>query len=347
MLAVILAALFVGLLIIIHEAGHYFAARWGGMRVNRFSVGFGPVLYKSRVGETQFEVGAVPLGGFVEIAGMSEADGTEPDDPRSYRNRTFFQKFNAILGGPLANYAAAVVIFWGYFGAFNIQFTGPFRIMNVLPDTAAAAAGLQSGDLITGSPDAALNDRQAVLEAIQGSEGRPLRLEIERDGAAQTVTVEPRPVGGGYQLGINFQETAGDRQPLGLVSGLTRAVESIWAQSVGLLTVLSRLVTAPSEASGNLAGPIGIVQQLARAIESAPVAALLTVGSLSVALGLFNLLPIPALDGSRLLFLMIGAIRRRPVPPQLENTVHGVGFLLLLGLMLIVSWNDVMRWLAG
>ena len=347
-LAVLLAVLFVGLLIVIHEAGHFFAARWGGMRVNRFSIGFGPVLYKSRVGETQFQVSAIPFGGFVDIAGLNEEDGTDPDDPRSYQNRSFIEKFTAVLAGPVANYAAAIVILWAYFGAFNVQFTGPFRVVSVLPDTAAAEAGLKAGDVIVSSPAAELTDRRAVLRAIRDSKGEPLALRIERAGEAQTVSVRPRANGqGGYQLGIQFEETAGVSEPLGFAEGLSRSVQSVWAQSKGLLSVLSRLFTAPSEVSGNLAGPIGIVQQLARAIDSAPVAALATVGALSVALGLFNLLPIPALDGSRLLFLLIGAIRRRPVPARLENTVHGVGFLMLLGLLVLVSWNDVMRWLAG
>ena len=346
-LAVILAALFVGLLIVIHEAGHFFFARWGGMRVDRFSVGFGPVIYKQQVGETQFVVSAIPLGGYVQVAGMDPEDGTESDDPRGYHKRSFWERFSMVLGGPAANYAAALLIMWGYFAVFNVQFTGPFRVVNVLPDTAAAEAGFKAGDIIVGSPDAELTDRKAVLKAIRDTGGKPLRLDVERDGARQQIAVSPKAVGGGFRLGIQFEETAGHNQPLGPIEGLTRAAQNIWAQSAGLLNVLSRLVTAPREVSGNLAGPIGIVQQLARAIESAPVAALATVGSLSVALGLFNLLPIPALDGSRLLFLVIGAIRRRPVPPKFENLVHGVGIVLLLGLMLVVSWNDVMRWLAG
>ncbi|MEM7674887.1 MAG: M50 family metallopeptidase, partial [Myxococcota bacterium] len=188
---------------------------------------------------------------------------------------------------------------------------------------------------------------KAVLQAIQDSGGDPLALKILREGQPQVVSVVPKAAGSRYRLGIRFEETAGVSAPLGFTAGFTQATQSIWAQSTGLLSVLSRLATQPSEVSGSLSGPIGIVQQLARAIESAPMAAMATVGALSVALGLFNLLPIPALDGSRLLFLIIGAIRRRPVPPKLENTVHAVGLLLLMGLLLLVSWNDVMRWLSG
>ncbi|MEL7368225.1 MAG: M50 family metallopeptidase [Myxococcota bacterium] len=346
-LAVVLAALFVGLLIIIHEAGHYFAALWGGMRVNRFSIGFGPVLFRSRRGETDFQVAAIPLGGFVEVAGLQEDDGTDSSDPRSYQNRSFMERFNMVLAGPAANYAAALLILWAYFGAFNVQFTGPFRVVAVVPDSAAAEGGLKANDVIVGSPNGEFADRKAVLQAIQDSGGDPLRLKILRDGQPEVISVRPRPAGSGFRLGIQFEETAGVTEPLGFSAGFSRATQSIWDQSKGLLSVFSRLFTRPSEVSGSLSGPIGIVQQLARAIESAPMAAMATVGALSVALGLFNLLPIPALDGSRLLFLLIGAIRRRPVPAKLENTVHAVGLLLLMGVLLLVSWNDVMRWLSG
>ncbi len=347
MVAVVLAALFIGLLIVIHEAGHFLLARWGGMRVDRFSIGFGPVIYKQQIGETQFQVSALPLGGFVQVAGMDPEDGSAREDPRSYQNRSFWEKFSMVLGGPLANYLAAVVILWGFFAVYNIEFSGPFRIVKVLPDTAAAEAGLKDGDLIIGSPQVSLTDRRSVLQAIQDSEGRTLKLNVERDGKRIEVSVQPRPVGSGYQLGIQFRGTAGNRKPLGPALGLSKAAEEVWFQSQGLLNALSGLVTRPSEAAGSLAGPIGIMQQLARAIEAAPVDALRTVASLSVALGLFNLLPIPALDGSRLVFLIVGAVRRRPVPPKVENLVHGVGIMLLLGLMVVISWNDVMRWLAG
>ena len=345
--AVALAALFIGLLIVIHEAGHFLWARWGGMRVDRFSIGFGPVIYKQQIGETQFQVSALPLGGFVQVAGMDPEDGSAREDPRSYQNRSFWEKFWMVLGGPLANYVAAVVIFWGFFAVYNIEFGGPFRIVQVLPDTAAAEGGLKDGDLIVGSPQVSLTDRRSVLQAIQDSKGQTLKLHIERDGKRMEVSVQPRPAGSGYQLGIQFQGTAGNRNPLGPVAGLSKAVEEVWFQSRALLTALSGLVTRPSEAAGSLAGPIGIVQRLSQAIEAAPMAALRSVASLSVALGLFNLLPIPALDGSRLVFLIAGAIRRRPVPPKVENLVHGVGIMLLLGLMVVISWNDVVRWLAG
>ena len=346
-LPVILAALFIGLLIVIHEAGHYFAAKWGGMRVNRFSVGFGPVLYKNTVGETQFQVSALPLGGFVDIAGLSDEDGTPADDPRSYQNRSFWERFNAVLAGPVANYAAALLILWGYFALYNVQFAGPFKVTQVVPDSAAASAGLEAGDWIVGVEGVDIQDREGFLAAIRDSEGQPLKLQVKRDEAVRDISVAPQAVGATYRLGIHFEGTAGLYEPLGLVEGLKRSGDAIWQQSVGLLSVLSRLVTAPSEATGSLSGPIGIVRGLSRAIETAPVASLKTVAEISIALGLLNLLPIPALDGSRLLFLLIGAIRRRRVPPRLENTVHGVGFLLLFGLLIVVSWNDVMRWVFG
>lgn len=344
-LPVILAMLFVGLLITIHESGHYLAARWGGMRVNRFSIGFGPILYKRQVGETQFQVAAIPLGGFVDIAGLAENDGTEPSDPRSFQNRSFAERFTAVLAGPVANYATALLVFWVYFAAFNVERTGPFRVLQVDANSAAAEGGLETGDLIVGTADAKLTDRAAFLAAIQGSEGQPLRLDVIRDGEALQISVAPQPVNGGYRLGIQFDESTGVAKPLGVFEGLSRSVARIWTESKMLLTMLSRLVTGSG--SGTLGGPIEIVRQLAGSIDAAPVAAFATVGSLSVALGLLNLLPIPALDGARLVFLLVGAIRRQRVPPRIENTIHSVGVLLLLGLMLVISWNDVLRWLGG
>ncbi len=342
MVSFVIAVLLVGLLIIVHEAGHYFAAVWGGMKVNRFSIGFGPVIYKSQLGETQFQLGALPLGGFVEVDGLAQTEGTPSDDPRSYRNRPFGARFFMVLAGPLANYLLAIVLLWAYFAVFNVAFTA-IEVTRVQAGTAAADAGIEEGDLIVASPDFEVPNQRALLKAVRESKGRPLTVTLMRGESTRTATIAPRLVDGSYRLGIEFWPTGEQRRPLGIGEGFTSSLTFVWNQSVGILTILSKLWTSEAQ----LAGPVGIVAELSSGLERAPARVLMQTGLLSISLGLLNLLPIPALDGSRLLFLLVGAIRRRPVPPRLENTIHGLGLLLLLGLLVLVSIGDILRWING
>jgi regulator of sigma E protease len=338
--SIILAILAVGVLIIVHEAGHYYAAVWSGMRVSRFSVGFGPVIYRTQRGETEFALSAVPLGGYVQIDGMSPEDGTDPDDPRAYQSRPFFAKFGTVLAGPVANYALGFLLFFLFFAFFYARPAPPVRIVDVVAGQAAEAAGIRAGDVIVGANGEAFESVDDLSRVVDASDGGPVVFQVRRDEALQDIAVEPRPAAGTYLIGVRFEGTSRVRDPQGVVAGAGLAAKALVQESWGMLMGLSMLVTRTVGLDA-VDGPIGIVKGLADQVERSSAGALAFVAKLSVVLGLFNLLPIPALDGARLMFLTVGAIRRRPVEPRLESWVHLAGFALLFGLLLVVSLGDL------
>ena len=333
------AILAVGVLIIIHEAGHYLAAKWAGMSVSRFSVGFGPVIYRTaNHGETEFVISAIPFGGYVAIDGMNPEDGTDQDDPRSYHSKSFGAKFGAIIAGPLANYILAFVLFFVYAAFFFVEQQPPVEVVAVSAESPAEGAGLKEGDLLIGTADGVFEDMSDLDEAI--SPGKPIAFLVQRDGVQQEITVEPRAVGGGHQIGIRFRGARTLTRPMGVVAGAQRAWEAVWVSTARAYAGLSGLVTG-AVGLGAVDGPIGIVKQLSDSVQRSTAGTLSMVAGLSVALGFFNLLPLPALDGGRLLFLIVAAIRRKPIEARLEGLIHVAGFVLLLGLILVVSIADV------
>lgn len=341
--SVVLAILAVGVLIIVHEGGHYLAAKWSGMRVSRFSIGFGPVVYKTGTrGETEFVVSLIPFGGYVAIDGMNPEDGTDQDDPAGYHAKPFFAKFGTILAGPLANYILAFLIFFGFFAFLYVEQMPPIRVTDVNAESPAAVAGLEAGDVLVGTEGQPFEAFDDVRDVIQASGGEPLRFLVRRDGAEEVVEVEPKEVGGGYLIGIRYEGTGTRSRPLGVMRGAVVAGEKVALATRNAFMGLAGLLTGQVGLDA-VDGPIGIVKQLSDTAQKSAPGTLVMVAGLSVALGFFNLLPLPALDGGRLMFLLVGAIRRRPIEQRVESYIHVAGFLLLLGLILVVSYGDFLQ----
>ena len=335
----ILAIGAVGLLIIFHEAGHFWAARWSGMSVSRFSIGFGPPIAKFERNGTIYQIGLLPLGGFVQIDGLSPHDGTDPDMPSSYLNRPFHQKFAAILAGPAANYLLAFFIVFAALTAFRSVERPPIRVTSLADGGAAAAAGLQVEDLLVGVDGRPFESREDFLGAIQKSGGAPMLLDVRRAETATVVAVTPKDAGGRYLLGVGFSLERYERvesMPIG--EAFAASGMQLWTWSARFVRDLANLVDPR-----NLMGPVGIVNQLSDSVSKGGLAALPFIGQLSVMLGIANLMPIPGLDGSRLLFLIVGLVRRKPIPPRLEAGIHTVGVILLLLMLVGISVNDVLR----
>ena len=338
--SLILAVLAVGLLIIVHEAGHFLAARWSGMRVSRFSIGFGPALAKFQRGDTTYQIGLLPLGGFVQIDGMSPHDGTDPAHPASYLNRPFHQRFAAILAGPAANYLLAFLLLVVAGLAFRAEDLAPVVVVQVQDDSPAAQAGLKEGDLILGAGGVPFDKVSELLDVTRGSEGRSVALDVQRAGARMVVELTPQRDGDGpYRIGVGYGPSSQRALPaLPLGQALVAAGDRLWVWSAEFILTLSALVDFDK-----VQGPLGIVSGLADTIQKAGAGALPFVARISVILGIANLLPIPGLDGSRLLFLIVGVVRRKPIPPRLEAGIHAVGVILLLLLLVAISINDVLR----
>ncbi len=344
MLAVIGAILAIGLLIVVHEAGHYFVARWCKMRVDRFSIGFGPPLLKWRRGETDFTLGPIPFGGFVQIHGMTLADEVAPDDPRAYPNRPAWQRFVTIFAGPATNYLFAIVLGIAVFASIGVP-TSRWTVGRLMDDSAAKGK-LEIGDRIlsiNGTPiysqyKGRRGDQMAGV--VAESNGKPLELVVLRKDRQVKISLTPRydEKAQAHRLGIELSQQA-EKIDYGVIPVVTTAFYYPVEATGAILVGLGQIVTGREKAE--FEGPVGITKRIKRQIDTGLIDLLQLLVQLNVYLGLFNLLPLPALDGGRLVFLGYEMATRRRANPRIEATVHMVGIMCLLLLMVLVTYQDI------
>jgi regulator of sigma E protease len=331
-------------LVIVHESGHFVTAKLSGIKVEQFSVGFGPQLLGWQRGETLYAVRAIPLGGFVKLAGM---DGSMDAGPRSFNAHPLWQRFIVIVAGSAFNLALPVLIFFGVYttvGAAEVR--TPIEVSAVDTGTPASAAGLQSGDVIqsvNGHPIKAFDDLRNTLDAARDT---PVTVVVDRNGQPVLLTMTPKldPTTGSYILG--FHPAIRTFKP-GPIDSAGRAVRDTGDSIVGIVGGIYQLAT-DKRLGGllgprGLEGPVGIAKTTARAAQAGPLSLVGVIALLSLSLGLANILPFPALDGGRAAFLVLELVRGRPVDPAREQIVHYVGLALLFGLIGLVTYNDVLR----
>lgn len=362
-MATLLAILALSLLIIVHEFGHYICAVATGMKVDRFSVfGIGPVVARLGVWRgTEFVISAIPFGAYVHIVGMEADDAPslavaeggrpgevpdyDPNDPSLYRNRPIWARMLAILGGPLANYLTAMVL--GFLALTMIGNEVPLsmRVDNVV-EPAAQTAGLQAGDelvKIAGEDVTGRGTQDKIGAATAAHKGETVAMIVRREG--QEVALDlPLTAEGKIGIQMSPADVTRETHPVG-VAAKTAVLFPI-KFSAFQLEALGKWVTGRIE--GKMSGPVGIVREIAKSAERGIEAFIEIAIKMSTLLGLFNLLPLPALDGGRFVFLLWEGITRTKVKPRIEETIHGIGMLALLGLILWVTIrNDLFSHLFG
>ena len=332
------------LLVIVHESGHFFTAKLAGIKVEQFSVGFGPQLLGWQRGETLYAIRAIPLGGFVKLAGM---DGSMDAGPRSFNAHPLWQRFLVIVGGSAFNLALPILIFFGVYttvGAAEVQ--TPIAVSAVDSGTPASNAGLQSGDVIRSINGRPINKFEDLRSALEAAKDTPVTVVVDRHGELLTLTVTPKldQASGSYILG--FHPAIHSWKP-GPVESAGRAIRDTGDSIVGIVGGIYQLATNKKLGGllgpRGLEGPVGIVKTTAKAAQAGPLPLFEVVALLSLSLGLANILPFPALDGGRAAFLVLELIRGRPVDPAREQVVHYVGLALLFGLIGLVTYNDLLR----
>lgn len=335
----LIAILALGILVIIHEAGHFLVARYAGMRVDTFSVGFGPSLWRVRRGETVYQVAAVPLGGFVQIAGLNPGDEISPDDPRAYNNRPAWLRFATIAAGPFINYMFAVILLIGLNLLLGVPVLGGGAVVESLTKgRPAAAAGMLPGDEIVKINDSPIAQFSQVSPLVEASGGKPLNVTIKRGTAERQVTVQPADDNGKWRIGIALRPRE-ERQHRGVVE----AVKTGFAEPAvrSWLTLKALIDSATGKQKAEFGSVIKIVDVMKERIGMGWVRGVEIVAIISTMLGFFNLLPIPALDGGRLVFLGWEMITRRPVSQRVEQVVHTIGMVVLLSLIALLMYKDI------
>jgi regulator of sigma E protease len=352
-LFLIVAIASLGFLIVVHEGGHYFVARWCRMRIERFSIGFGPGLLKrtSKKTGTTFQLAPIPFGGFVEIRGMNIAEDVDPDDKHAYPNRPVWQRFVTIFAGPATNYLSAIVLAFALFALHGIDVAHWYSVGEVIkePDASGkyydAYGKLEAGDRITkvnGAP-VFIDSRPSLTERINQAKDAPVTLTIERDGKALDIALTPRlgkDTAGqpSWMIGVRLthQDVA---VGIGLTEAARRAMIYPVEQTKAIGRALYGIVFGSEKADPG--GPIRMVKEFYDAFSTSIVQGINLLMMLSVYLGLFNLLPIPALDGGRLVFLAYEMVTRRRANPKIETMVHMAGIMALGVVMLVVLYIDI------
>ena len=347
MVPALISLLVLGLLVIVHELGHFVVARWAGVRILRFSMGFGPRLLTWTRGHTEYAVSAIPLGGYVKMAG--EQRGEETHEPWEYLSKPIGTRASIVFAGPFVNYLVALVSLWV---VFVIGYPELLPVVgSAVEGMPAQAAGLQEGDRIQAIDGHAVRTWDEMTRLIYQAPGQPLAFRVERGGALQTVTIIPRPK--------PTTDPFGQRKTIGLIgiapSGIFASYRVGPLEAVGrafhqqyewtsqTLLALWSMVMGRVSLRDSVTGPIGIIYLTSEAVRMGFAPLLFLVSLFSLSLALFNLFPIPILDGGHLFFLAIEQLRGRPVSVNIQERSAQVSFVLLMALVLMICINDVSR----
>lgn len=351
------------IVVFFHEFGHFLVARWCGVRVLMFSIGFGPELvgFNDRHG-TRWKISAIPLGGYVKFFGDDNAASTPDAErlasmPEAQRSESFFyQKVRAraaiVAAGPIANFILAIIIFSGIFMFYGKQTTSA-RVDTVQAGSAAAAAGFKPGDLVLSIDRAKIDTFADMQRVVSGSAGETLTIEIERGGKLMTLKAVPAlkemtDSFGNKQrigiLGISRSMTPDDLklQPVDPLNAVVLGAEETWFVIDRTLAYIGGVVVG-REAADQLGGPIRIAQVSGQVASAGIVALIHLAAVLSVSIGLLNLFPIPLLDGGHLLFYGIEAARGRPLSDRAQEVGFRIGLAIVLMLMIFATFNDIVH----
>lgn len=350
---IVLAILAFCLMIIIHEMGHFFAAKACGMKVSEFSLGMGPRLFKIQGKETLYTVKLLPLGGSVQLG-----EDEESDDPRSFRNKPVWQRMIVLAAGPVMNLVLGVVICAVVIIISGIVITP--EIAKFGGDNPVSSEYLQEGDEIISinghsiwsSMDISYALQNKAMKADENEKFISYSFKVKRDG--ETITLDD----------VRFAAVSSERGNSVSVDFIVRAYKinfgNLFAYSFKEAASYGRLVwislidlVSGTYGLNDLSGPVGTVSVITQTTTSGAnfkenaVNFLSMVAFITINLGIMNLLPIPALDGSRIIFLVIELIRRRPIKPEHEGIVHFIGFAALMLLMLVITFNDIIKLVTG
>ena len=330
---VLVAILGLAVLMIVHEAGHLLAARAFGMRVVRFSIGFGPALwrYQARGSETVYQIALIPFLAYVQIAGMNPFEDVDPDDKSSYANASLVGRISAIFAGPLANYLFASVLF---FAALIIGGKHLLTTTVVPMDGVAKSAQMKRGDTILNIDGVAVTDWDQMRGLISARANKSIDVVVQRGQDHLTLKMTPQLKDGGGKIGVTPIEKV---VPVGIREALSDSVRMPFEVVQELVSGLARIITGKEKP--DFKGPVGIVKETSKAAERSTAVFLGFLASLSAYLGGFNLLPFPALDGGRLAFLAYEAVTRRKPNARVEANIHAFGLMLLIALITVVTFR--------
>lgn len=331
MITTIIFLIVLSVIIFVHELGHFVMAKRAGMKVEEFGFGFPPRLFGIRRKETIYSINAIPFGGFVKIKGEDES---ETRAPGTFGGGSFWRKVSVVVAGVVMNFLLAMLLF---IIVNMIGSEAKILITQVAPDSPAQEAGIRVGDEVTG-----FTMVEDVQKYIADHAGRDMMLTLERGSIQLTPRKNPPPGEGALGIALAKTETVHYPWYEAIWRGIADTFRGFWAIIVGFVVLIKNLITT-GKAGGEIAGPVGIAVITGQAAQLGLVYLLQFVGFISLNLAFINIVPFPALDGGRLLFLVIEKFKGSPIPKRVESTINAAGFALLLLLMFYITAKDVLK----
>ena len=345
-------------LVFVHEMGHYLVARWCGVAVQTFSIGFGREICHWRDSRgTRWRIGWLPLGGYVTFFGDSDpasVRSTRESEPSAEREDRYFEdkplrvRTAVVSGGPIANFLLAVALLAGLFAVVGQPFTPPV-IHEIIPDTAAEAAGFRAGDRVVEIDGRDIERFEEMQQLVLASPGRPLVVLVARDGRRLELNATPGVrtltdrFGNAHEVGfLGIQRSGVDFIRHDPLSAVWYAARQTYTFTVMTLRYVGQMIVG-SRPPDDLRGPIGIVQMSGQAAQVGVTSVVQFMAVLSISLGLINLFPIPVLDGGHLLFYAFEALRGKPLGAKAREYGFRIGLALVAALMMVATWNDLVQ----
>jgi len=346
-MTIIYFVLILGITVFVHELGHFIFAKRAGIYVYEFSIGMGPVLkkWKRKNDETEYSIRLLPIGGFVSMAGEAvEVDEKIPANKR-LQSKTWGQRFMTIIAGIMNNFILAVVIFFVI--ALIVGAPKSNAFINYLDEEMPAYdSGLVAGDEIIKLNGKNISSDMLLLKLMVNGDNS-VRLTVKHEtGEYDNVVITPVKVDDDGKESYKFGFGLGTETEHGLLASIKYAFTKLYTLIEQMVYIIGYLITGKLSLT-SLSGPVGIYNVVGETAKTGFINLVFLLGYISANVGFMNLLPIPAFDGGRLLFLIVEKIKRSPVSVKFENTVHGVGLVFLMALMVVITYNDIVRIFFG
>jgi regulator of sigma E protease len=347
--SIISVIILLGILIFVHELGHFLVAKWSGVGVLKFSLGFGPKVIGKKIGETEYLISAIPLGGYVKLLGEVGDDELSPEDERrSFQNQSVYKRIAIVAAGPLFNFLLAIISFSIIYTVGVPTLTA--RVGGVQEGTAAFEAGIEEGDVILAVDGEEVSSWSEMASMIRDSAGKELTVTVERENKIYDLNIRPGVVTEknifgedvkSYKIGISSSSEMVTVRLNPVKAVIEGAVQTWWFTQltyVSIVKIIQRVISPKT-----LGGPIMIAKMSGEYAKQGIIPFIFFMSILSINLGVLNLLPIPVLDGGHLLFYLIEIVTRREVNMKWREMAQQVGFFLLIMLMIFVFYNDIVK----
>lgn len=327
----IISSLVVFLIVIfIHELGHFFMALKAGIKVNEFSVGMGPKILQKKKEEINYSLRAIPIGGYVSIEGE---DG-ESSDPRSFANAPAVKRLSVIVAGVIMNFLLGFIIL------VCLNTFASYKIVDVNDGSPAELAGIKAGDQIVSIMDKKVDNSLDITKAIENSNGEKIKIDIENEDGHKVVEVNPvKDNDGVYRIGITHGKVY-NTSNVSITKGFVNGFKDFNFFFTAILKGFGNLITGKVSLN-QVSGPVGVVKEIGNSFKSGIVTFLSFIALLSINLGIFNIMPFPALDGGRAVLILFEMATGKKLPSEKEGILNLIGFIFLIGLIIVITFKDI------